>query len=191
LHVLELIAWLCGCIAGAEGEESSADATTQDGSMEVEGSARARVCAAAVAVAVFGKAQAYALLVALQELQTSYGAQDLIASASSTSAGASGASSAQLLRGLKLGLLGVLCASLVADNAERCSGKAEDRAFPKVSLFANGAGADGDAQRGFSYRRRRAQPPASGPLARMPRGGDSNVQQTMAYELLTGAYMDM
>lgn len=188
--MLELITWLCSCIAGAEGEESSADATTQDGSMEVEGTARARVGAAAAA-AVFDKAQAYALLVALQELQTSYGAQDLIASASSTSAGAAGASSAQLLRGLKLGLLGVLCASLVADNAERCSSKAEDSAFPKVVSFANGAGAGGDAQTGFSYRRRRAHPPASGPLARMPRGGDSNVQQTMAYELLTGAYMDM
>jgi hypothetical protein len=188
LHVLELIAWLCNCVAGAESEDGSAGAEMQDGSMEVvDGpSAPARTGAAAV----FSKAQAYALLVALQELQTSYGAHDLIASAGSSSAGPAGLSSARLLQGLKLGLLGVLCTSLVADNAERCATKTEDNLFAKAGVLAYGSGSDGAAQTGYSYRRRRAQAP-DGPLTRKQRGGDGDLQQAMAYEILTGAHLDM
>lgn len=187
LHVLELVAWFCSCASDAGYEDGSTGAVAADGSMEVDGIQAVPSATAAV----FSKAQAYALLVALQELQTSYGAHDFLASACSSSAGATGeAGIAQLLQSLKVSLLGVLCASLVADNTERCADKTGDHAAAKTSAYPHGAGADNLAMSGYSYRRRRIAAPA-GPLARRQRGVESDLQQTMAYEYLTGAHMDL
>lgn len=71
--------------------------------------------------AVFTKAQAYDLLVAMQDLQSSYGQKVFV-----TQAGCN-EDYGKLMRSLRLRLLGVLCKSVIGDNAQNLGASDFDR----------------------------------------------------------------
>jgi hypothetical protein len=162
LHVLELIAWLCNC-ALALPDHYARNSTGMDaaGSMEIEGPTRADC---------ISKEQAYTLLAALQELECSFAADELMAA---------GAPDAELLKTLRLSLLGLLCAATIQHNAQRASASNEG-----VLLKSLG--------REQYYGRERISLARQSRFLRQQHShkreiADSKLQGAMAFELLTGA----
>jgi len=133
LHALELVAWFANCASGLEGNDSapSSDFDDQDQDMLTEEGAAGR----AANGAVFSKAQAYALLSALQEVSSSHGA-DLLLTEASTRADAnvnSTIAQKDQLQVLRLSLLGLLANSTIHENAERRRNK-DDCIMKRSSL---------------------------------------------------------
>jgi hypothetical protein len=160
--VLELIAWLCNCALGLP-DHNARTSTAADvaGSMEIEGPTRTDC---------ISKEQAYTLLAALQELECSFAADDLMAA---------GAPDAELLKTLRLSLLGLLCAATIQHNAQRASASNEG-----VLLKNLGREQYYGRERISLAKQSRFLRPQHSHKREM---GDSKLQEAMAFELLTGA----
>ena len=183
LHTLELVAWFANCASGLEGNGSTppSDFDDQDQDMQTEESASGR----ATNGAVFSKAQAYALLSALQEVSSSHGA-DLLLTEASTRADAnvnSTIAQKDQLQVLRLSLLGLLANSTVHENAERRNNK-DDGITKRSSMTGRSVFGRAVALNSRSFSK------FASATSRFQAQDRDTLKKAMALEMLSGSKVD-
>lgn len=160
MHVLELVAWLSNAAPSLDCGPARCGSHEDD--MEVESSANAELIT---------KTQGFALVKALQDLECSFCANELLDEA---------APDADHLRSLRLSLLGVLCAATIQDNALRARASDPNRSDQakrdSSSIYASGRATVSLAtqarfQHALKHEHRK----------------DASLREALAFELLTGS----
>jgi hypothetical protein len=191
--VLELITWFTNCIATVQSADAGYGVSTASEEVDINASD-----------AVFSKKQSYALLAALQELQHSFGAHELHASAAAGVGGGSGGLEAldsieygRRLQTLQLSLLSLLCNGTISENASRARDHANaTHALPTGTSWSTTFGGTSSIQQmqtNASSRSRASRfgHTLSGTSLQSTKMGsmypDTNLEQSLAFEALTGS----